>query len=747
MNGTRYSTPGRHSSPFKSPGRLRSRSDGLDFAPPQDSYQVPPPPGQGGMGYTTAPVAYNVAPMGPAMYPGPAMTYQGPPIQPQGLKPMVIEGSPIKLEPSVAYAPSAAVPMGTLGFGAAVPGSYLPGQGPLVNGYSSVTPSASVSRSVGTPAASVTRSASASVSRFDQPVGVYQNVEQVEGTSSPFSDKTFRVTTTTVMPPILVPPSQLETMSNAGSDKGDRRPLGELFVDRTSPDSLAPWLLLLEKRAPFVVHEIDPRQRDTFAIPTNPSGVLPMWVDADTSCVWGASTVMRFVCDKHHLSPGAYAVEDFHRKTKTNMAIDWCANVLKPHINQLVYPEQYDQTSVSSVENTKAVLQRDMQVLSDFFLRDATFIGGDAPDISDCYICMQLLLLYSTDFPPQNQVRQYLHATADKCDNWNEVTSGLREYCALRQRELAQWVVEQAEKKRLRAMPPPGPSEREIGMREEQIRREIEVKCRSDVAEWKQRMEEEIKRRDQDDARRRELEDKEWRADAMRRRAEMEEAIRKEEEQWKSRLIDQVSVQREEEDRRWARELEAKKQELQELEARIEDEARRREEQAREAEARRLREDEESRSLNSSRSRSRTPTRSSSGSVTVLKPRGSPQVGVEIKMLDDPDGAADSVVVVHSVVPNTPAAKAGLKMDDIIQSWDGVALHSKAEWVEQVKGSRIGSTVHLTVVRNGLQMEVPITIGNSSRELGGVRKVASRSSISTARSAGSSARSRSTGRK
>jgi len=34
-----------------------------------------------------------------------------------------------------------------------------------------------------------------------------------------------------------------------------------------------------------------------------------MWVDADTSCVWGASTVMRFVCDKHNMSPGAYAVE------------------------------------------------------------------------------------------------------------------------------------------------------------------------------------------------------------------------------------------------------------------------------------------------------------------------------------------------------------------------------------------------------------------------------------------------------
>ena len=48
---------------------------------------------------------------------------------------------------------------------------------------------------------------------------------------------------------------------------------------------------------------------------------------------------------------------------------------------------------------------RTAKVLSEFFLADAQFIGGDAPDISDCYICMQLLLLYSTDFPPQNQVR------------------------------------------------------------------------------------------------------------------------------------------------------------------------------------------------------------------------------------------------------------------------------------------------------------------------------------------------------
>lgn len=42
-----------------------------------------------------------------------------------------------------------------------------------------------------------------------------------------------------------------------------------------------------------------------------------------------------------------------------------------------------------------------------------------------------------------------------------------------------------------------------------------------------------------------------------------------------------------------------------------------------------------------------------------LTRRPGPQVGVEIKMLDDTQGNRDSVVVVHSVIPNGPAHKAG----------------------------------------------------------------------------------------
>mmetsp|Transcript_18265 Transcript_18265/g.32491 ORF Transcript_18265/g.32491 Transcript_18265/m.32491 type:complete len:114 (+) Transcript_18265:1289-1630(+) len=98
-------------------------------------------------------------------------------------------------------------------------------------------------------------------------------------------------------------------------------------------------------------------------------------------------------------------------------------------------------------------------------------------------------------------------------------------------------------------------------------------------------------------------------------------------------------------------------------------------------------------------------------------------------MLDDGLGNRDCVVVVHSVVPNTPAHKAGLKMDDIIEYWDGTPLHSKADWINQVKNSTIGSTVYLSIVRDGSKMELALRIGAATRELGGVRKVASRSAV------------------
>eukprot|EP00668_Euglena_longa_P015114 GGOE01019163.1.p1 GENE.GGOE01019163.1~~GGOE01019163.1.p1 ORF type:complete len:669 (+),score=183.01 GGOE01019163.1:287-2008(+) len=528
--------------------------------------------------------------------------------------------------------------------------------------------------------------------------------------------ESLQLTSNPFMPPVVVPGSFVSM--NAAAD-ASRQPLGELFVDRTSPDSLAPWLLLLEKRAPFVVHEIDPRQKDNFAIPTNPSGVLPMWVDADTSCVWGASTVMRFVCDKHQMSPGSYAVEDFHRKTKTNMAIDWCANVLKPHIHQIVYPEMYDQSGPCSLENVKLVLQKDMKVLSEFFLKDSTFIGGDAPDISDCYICMQLLLLYSTDFPPQNQVRTYLHATADQCDNWNEVTSGLRDYCAMRQKELASW---NASGRRWR------PSEED-----HDVRSSMEAQCRKDATEWRKQMEEEFRRRDQEDVNRREAEDRKWREESKKRRAEMEEQFRKEEEQWRSRLIDNVTRQREEEDRRLTRSIEDKRRELLELDNQLREadfrrrmESERSQDRAVRADPVRTVERDPVRSLDETRSSIRTSPR-----VTASPGRSrQPHVGVEIKMLDDQaTGYRDSVVVVHSVVPNTPAAKAGLKMDDIIDKWNSEPLTSKADWIDNVRNSRIGSIVHLTIIRDGRRMDVPVQIGASARELGGTRKVISKNVV------------------
>ena len=77
-------------------------------------------------------------------------------------------------------------------------------------------------------------------------------------------------------------------------------------------------------------------------------------------------------------------------------------------------------------------------MLSDFFLRETPFIGGEEPNIADYAICLQLLILYSTSHPPPDRIRQYLHNAAEHVGNWNEITLPIREFCMFRQKELRQ---------------------------------------------------------------------------------------------------------------------------------------------------------------------------------------------------------------------------------------------------------------------------------------------------------------------
>ena len=87
-------------------------------------------------------------------------------------------------------------------------------------------------------------------------------------------------------------------------------PLGELFVDRTAPESLAPWLLLLDANAMFVIHLVD--SNTSYRTMANPHGKIPTWIDADGSCLWESNAVMRYLCLKHKLDPQFYATNDLN---------------------------------------------------------------------------------------------------------------------------------------------------------------------------------------------------------------------------------------------------------------------------------------------------------------------------------------------------------------------------------------------------------------------------------------------------
>src|SRR5262249_6165143 len=93
-------------------------------------------------------------------------------------------------------------------------------------------------------------------------------------------------------------------------------------------------------------------------------------------------------------------------------------------------------------------------------------------------------------------------------------------------------------------------------------------------------------------------------------------------------------------------------------------------------------------------------------------------LGVQIRGLDTFDeGMSKSLglgerggVWVEEVMPDTPAAKAGLKMEDVILSYDGKLVKTAAELQNLVAHTKPDSKINALVWRNGKEITVPIRI-------------------------------------
>jgi serine protease Do len=76
----------------------------------------------------------------------------------------------------------------------------------------------------------------------------------------------------------------------------------------------------------------------------------------------------------------------------------------------------------------------------------------------------------------------------------------------------------------------------------------------------------------------------------------------------------------------------------------------------------------------------------------------------------------DHGVAIAQVEPNSPAEKAGLKVGDVITAINGNSIQDVNEFRLQVAGFAPGTTIHLTVNRNGQSQTLPVTLGEFNLE-------------------------------
>jgi serine protease Do len=97
---------------------------------------------------------------------------------------------------------------------------------------------------------------------------------------------------------------------------------------------------------------------------------------------------------------------------------------------------------------------------------------------------------------------------------------------------------------------------------------------------------------------------------------------------------------------------------------------------------------------------------------------GSSWLGVELHEVTSDSAkelklSAERGVVVGKIVPDSPAAKAGLKENDVVTEINGLRVEGAAQFRRMIHETPAGRTVQLTVWRDGRAQNLSVTLGKS----------------------------------
>jgi S1-C subfamily serine protease len=78
-------------------------------------------------------------------------------------------------------------------------------------------------------------------------------------------------------------------------------------------------------------------------------------------------------------------------------------------------------------------------------------------------------------------------------------------------------------------------------------------------------------------------------------------------------------------------------------------------------------------------------------------------------------GDVEEALLIVAVTPDSPAARAGILVGDVILAFDGQPIESPEELLDVLTGDRIGRNVPLRVLRGGAPQDMSITVGERPR--------------------------------